>query len=75
MIQSKHTSLFLLIIYIFLTNSQTQAQQKPADFLPNGYVIFETLLGDLNKDGVDDCVLITKGTEKIWLLMMSTKGS
>jgi hypothetical protein len=33
-------------------------------FLPKGYVIFEKVYGDLNKDGLDDCVLIIKGTDK-----------
>ena len=34
-----------------------------AQFLPEGYVIFEKTFGDLNKDGVDDCVLVIKGTD------------
>ena len=32
-------------------------------FLPEGYVILEKTFGDLNKDGVDDCVLVIKGTD------------
>lgn len=32
-------------------------------FIPEGYVPNDTTFGDLNKDGVDDCVLIIKGTD------------
>jgi hypothetical protein len=32
-------------------------------FIPHGYVWFDTVFGDLNKDGVADCVLIIKGTD------------
>lgn len=34
-----------------------------AAFLPKGSVIFDTVCGDLNKDGAADCVLIIKGTD------------
>ncbi len=36
---------------------------KPSDFIPKGYVEFENYVGDLNKDGRDDCVLIIKETD------------
>jgi hypothetical protein len=43
---------------------QKKARKKnPIDFLPDGFVIFEKLYGDLNDDGVDDCLLIIKGTD------------
>ncbi len=35
-----------------------------ADFVPKGYVIYESYYGDLNKDGNTDCILIVKGTDK-----------
>lgn len=38
--------------------------EKVSDFLPEGYLLFEEVYGDLNKDGVEDCVLIIKGTDK-----------
>ncbi|GHV68938.1 hypothetical protein FACS1894199_16940 [Bacteroidia bacterium] len=38
--------------------------QNPTDFLPKEYVVFEKINGDLNKDGIEDCVLIIKGTDK-----------
>ncbi|PIF45421.1 hypothetical protein CLU96_2426 [Chryseobacterium sp. 52] len=31
-----------------------------ADFVPEGYKIFEKSFGDLNKDGTEDCILIIK---------------
>lgn len=36
---------------------------KPSDFIPKGYVEFENYVGDLNKDGRDDYVLIIKETD------------
>lgn len=35
-----------------------------ADFIPVGYKIFQEIKGDLNKDGVEDRVIIIKGTNK-----------
>lgn len=38
---------------------------KPiADFIPAGYKIFQEIKGDLNKDGLEDCAIIIKGTKK-----------
>ena len=34
------------------------------DFISSGWVPFDTIYGDLNKDGMEDCVLITKATLK-----------
>jgi hypothetical protein len=33
---------------------------KPAAFIPKGYIEYERYFGDLNKDGQEDCVLIIK---------------
>jgi hypothetical protein len=33
-------------------------------FLPKGYIVFDKVYGDLNKDGVEDCILIIKGTDR-----------
>jgi hypothetical protein len=38
--------------------------KKPSDFLPKGFVLFKEIQGDLNNDGLKDCILIIKGTEK-----------
>lgn len=55
-------------LLIFLITSLTttvfgQVAQKPTDFLPKGYIVFEKINGDLNKDGIEDCVLVIKGTD------------
>lgn len=42
---------------------QIEQKRDPSDFLPKGYVIFEKITGDLNKDGIEDCILIIKGTD------------
>jgi hypothetical protein len=39
-------------------------KQNPINFLPKGFVVFERINGDLNKDGIEDCVLIIKGTSE-----------
>ena len=39
-------------------------QQQITDFIPKGYKLFEKISGDLNKDGLEDCVLIIKATRK-----------
>ena len=59
----------ILLIFLIMTTTTTvfgQVEQKknPPDFLPKGFVVFETINGDLNKDGIEDCILIIKGTDK-----------
>ena len=47
-------------------NSETPAPEPTktaSDFVPEDFVLFEKVLGDLNKDGEEDCVLIIKGTD------------
>ena len=39
-------------------------RQRITDFIPKGYKLFKKISGDLNKDGLDDCVLIIKATRK-----------
>ncbi|MCF6350849.1 MAG: hypothetical protein L3J23_07455 [Flavobacteriaceae bacterium] len=54
-----------MIILTILGSNSCKAQKKnPSEFLPEGYVIFEKIYGDLNKDGLEDCVIIIKKTEK-----------
>jgi hypothetical protein len=43
-------------------------------FLPKGYVIFGEVYGDLNKDGLDDCILIIKGTAKNKIIKDDYRG-
>lgn len=59
------TLLTVLMTALAITvTAQVEQKQKPTDFLPKGYKVFEKVTGDLDKDGVDDCVLIIKGTDK-----------
>lgn len=43
--------------------AQVKQYPKPTDFLPKGYVVFEKINGNLNKDSLEDCILIIKGTD------------
>lgn len=65
MIQHAMKKLLTLLITLLTTTvfGQVGIKQNPTDFLPKGYIVFETIYGDLNKDGIDDCVLIIKGTD------------
>ncbi|MGO4772606.1 hypothetical protein ACEN2I_13160 [Flavobacterium sp. W22_SRS_FK3] len=44
--------------------STIEIKKDIADFIPKNYVSFDTIYGDLNKDGLEDCALIIKGTDK-----------
>jgi hypothetical protein len=68
-------------LFIFLTTAlttsvfgQTEYKQNPTDFLPKGYVVFDRVMGDLNKDNVDDCVLIIKGTDTSKIINDENRG-
>jgi hypothetical protein len=57
----------LKISVLFLTTTvfaQNQQAKNISDFVPNGYVVFEKINGDLNKDGIEDSVIIIKATDK-----------
>ncbi|ARS40110.1 hypothetical protein CA265_10785 [Sphingobacteriaceae bacterium GW460-11-11-14-LB5] len=60
----KKSLTFLATIVSTIVFGQVEQQQNPADFLPKGYVVFEKINGDLNKDGREDCVLLIKATDK-----------
>ncbi len=59
-------TLFTFLISTIITTvfGQVEQNKNPTDFLPKGYVVFEKINGDLNKDGMADCILIIKGTDK-----------
>ncbi|MES2575626.1 MAG: hypothetical protein V4572_11825 [Bacteroidota bacterium] len=44
--------------------SKAQAGKLIDDFIPASYKIFQEIHGDLNNDGLEDCVVIIKGTKK-----------
>ena len=45
-------------------STSSNTKKNPLDFLPESFVLFEKVLGDLNKDGLEDCILVVKGTQK-----------
>lgn len=55
-------------------NLTVEQKKNPTDFLPKGFVVFETINGDLNKDGIEDCVLIIKGTDKNQVITDEYRG-
>jgi hypothetical protein len=38
--------------------------KDPLEFCPTGYAVIEKIPGDLNKDGIDDCILMIKEKNK-----------
>ncbi len=60
-------------------NAPTPPTEHPkknvADFIPKGYVQFGQVMGDLNKDGKEDCVLIIKGTDKSKFVKDEERGT
>ncbi len=49
-------------------------KKKLTDFVPKGYVVVEKIEGDLNKDGISDCVILVKGTDKKNFIKDDTRG-
>lgn len=47
---------------------------KPADFIPKGYFLFDEIHGDLNNDTIDDLVLIIKATDKSKVIQDEYRG-
>lgn len=68
--------LFLLLTSFFtaLLFGQTEQSKNLSNFIPKGYVIFEKVNGDLNKDGKEDVILIIKGTDKSKIIKDEYRG-
>ncbi len=59
--------------------SAAEFQDNSSSFIPKGYVIYkeagtEDIKGDLNKDGLEDLVLLIKGTDKSKVIQHETRG-
>ncbi|MBE8727545.1 hypothetical protein [Flavobacterium hungaricum] len=52
-----------------------EIKKKPEDFIPKGYVPFDTIKGDFNKDGLEDYILIIKGTDKSKVIQHEYRGA
>ncbi|RYZ98170.1 MAG: hypothetical protein EOP47_19960 [Sphingobacteriaceae bacterium] len=48
--------------------------KDPAAFVPEGHALFEKVSGDLNKDGLQDLVLIIKGTDSSKIINHEYRG-
>lgn len=57
-----------------VAETTVETKKNPADFIPKGYVIFDTIYGDLNKDGSEDCALVIKGTDKSKVIKDDYRG-
>lgn len=57
-------NLYIVIIFLFYNSLCNAQNESPSEFIPNGYVIFDEYSGDLNKDGLEDCILIIKNTKQ-----------
>ncbi|WP_417939031.1 hypothetical protein [Flavobacterium sp. RS13.1] len=51
-----------------------EIKKNLADFIPKNYIPFDTIYGDLNKDGLEDCALIIKGTDKSKVITDESRG-
>ena len=51
-----------------------ETKKDLTDFIPKNYISFDTIYGDLNKDGLEDCALIIKGTDKSKFITDESRG-
>ena len=56
-------STFSLALISAIAFAQPVLKQNANDFIPQGFVLSGTSIGDLNKDGIDDKVILIKGTD------------
>ena len=62
--------ILLILPFFLLTILSCKAQDKePSDFIPKCYTEFKKYSGDLNKDGLEDYVLIIKKTDSANVVM------
>ncbi len=62
--------IFKILPFFLLTILSCKAQDNDlSSFIPKGYMEFEKYFGDLNKDGLIDCVVIIKKTDTINIVM------
>ena len=54
----------IVLIFLFYKSPGITQTESTAEFIPNGYVLFDEYSGDLNKDGLEDCILIIKNTKE-----------
>lgn len=68
------------------SSQSIEGKKNPNDFIPEGYVInkygggisaegWDEIKGDLNKDGLEDVILIIKGTDKNKIIQDEDRGA
>jgi hypothetical protein len=55
-------------------DSTVEQRKAISNFLPEGYVIYEKISGDLNKDGLEDYIIIIKGPDKSKFIKNENRG-
>jgi hypothetical protein len=58
-----------------LLKAEVLSSVHKIDFIPQGYVVSEEINGDLNKDGIDDCVILIKGTDRSQFVEDENRGT
>lgn len=69
-----------------ISTKTNKKYKNVSDFVPEGYVIakydggisagaWDKIEGDLNKDGLDDVILIIKGTDKSRIIQHESRGN
>lgn len=59
-----------------VTNSPSEKPEGVTDFaIPTGYMLFDKVQGDLNGDGLDDYVLVVKGTNNEMIIQDENRGA
>jgi hypothetical protein len=56
------------------TNNNSTITKANSNFMPPGFYVFEEAYGDLNKDGLEDKVLIIKNTKKEDIVEVENRG-
>lgn len=59
----KRVQLMLCSIFPLFVFGQNQPGKSPEHFIPAGYGLEDKVSGDLNKDGLADCVLLIRATD------------
>lgn len=74
------TDVMRILLTIFLTTiittvfGQVGKNNNPINFIPKGFVLSEQINGDLNRDGIEDCILIIKSTYKSKIIADENRG-
>lgn len=70
----KKSLTFAITLLVILSFGESTSKQNMKDFVPKGYRVFETIHGDVNNDGIEDRVLIIKGTNKKKIVRVEDRG-